>query len=115
MKRIHLTPLALSLALAAATPAFAQLAPDVPADFGPLAPADFGPPPPAGAMQPPLENATEPASPPLAAEEAAAHGETRRAGPAQPSPAKKRDADAQTGPYLGHGLFNSRGPDDFGA
>lgn len=129
MKSIHLAPLALSLGLAsAATLAFGQSAQDTP--------ADFGPPPAPDAVQPPLEPgmmlrapadfALQPApqeAAPLAAPEISPRapadqsplvGETRRAAP-EVAPRATRGPSAQTGPYLGGGLFNNSGPDDFGA
>jgi len=131
MKSIHIAPLALSLGLASATAAFAQAAQDAPADFGPpapsdvlqqppetgaplAAPADFARPQPA----PALRDETAPAqeiAPPLPPAESPRVGDTRRAAPATPPAARTRGPSAQTGPYLGRGLFNNFGPNDFGA
>jgi len=139
MKSIHLAPLALSLGLASATAAFAQAAQDAPADFGPpapsdvlqqppepgaplAAPADFAQPQPAPALRdetpPALRDETPPAqeiAPPLPPDESPRVGDTRRAAPATPPAARTRGPSAQTGPYLGRGLFNNFGPNDFGA
>jgi len=130
MNRIHLAPLALSLGMASAGSAFAQAGTQAPADFGPPPPAIAAQPqddvavrPPARFELPPpqeeLTQSTQPESaaqfapPASAVEEPPLVGDTRRAAPSPGAP--RPSADAQTGPYLGHGLFNNSGPDDFGA
>jgi len=134
MKRTSLAPVALTIGLAStAWSALAQDAAPTLADFGPPAPAatmqspelapppappasvDFSPPQP-----PPAAVETAPAAPELAAGPAESYDralstETRNAAPEAPPPARNRDAQAQTGPYLGRGLFNNWGPNDFGA
>jgi hypothetical protein len=123
MKRIHHSPFILSLGLTAASAALAQTGADVP--------ADFGPPPPPGATQAQDASAAPqaPEAPvpqraadmtqfelaPRAVDEEPVVGETRQAAPATPPRELTRSPDAQTGPYLGRGLFNNWGPDDFGA
>jgi hypothetical protein len=47
--------------------------------------------------------------------EGAGPGDTRRAAPEAPPPAARHDPNAKTGPFLGHGLFDNWGPNDFGA
>ena len=125
MKRIHLANLAASLGLASTSLAAVAQAPEAPADFGPPAPATElqQPAPPtlstpevAPAQRAPdaTDLAPRVSEPAPLADETPPVGETRRAAPDAPPPAA-RDANAQTGPYLGHGLFNNWGPNDFGS
>jgi hypothetical protein len=52
---------------------------------------------------------------PAAPVEADAYATTRRAAPDAEPAHDRRDANPQTGHYLGDGLFNNWGPNDFGA
>lgn len=137
MNRTAIATLGITLGLATLVrPALAQSASQAPADFGP---------PPASAMQDPAlatpavtdadvvtapapATAAEPAPvvveqapavveevPAARVEEANAYATTRRAAPDRAPPRDRRDANPQTGHYLGHGLFNNWGPNDFGA
>ena len=137
MKRTSLATLGITLGLATiACPALAQSTLQ--------APADFGPPPPAALQDPgiaspatsdaevrtvPAPATSEPAPAPMELapaetvvaapvapiEERDAYATTRRAAPDREPPRDRRDANPQTGHYLGHGLFNNWGPNDFGA
>jgi hypothetical protein len=108
------------------------------------APADFSPPRPATMQDPgiatgsataaeqaaPATATSEPApavmeeapatavveeAPPAPIEQADARATTRRAAPDRIAPRDRHDPNPQTGHYLGHGLFNNWGPNDFGA
>ena len=136
MKRTALATLGIALGLATLTqPALAQ----APADFGPPRPAamedsgiatpaatdaDVAPAPapaPSTATSEPAPAVIEQApaavdeAPAPRVEEADASATTRRAAPDRRAPVDRRDANPQTGHYLGHGLFNNWGPNDFGA
>lgn len=139
MKRTALATLGITLGLATlAPPALAQVTTQAPADFGPPRPAaTMEDPGLATAATPDAEAVTAPAPataasepapvvieqapavveepPPARVEEAYASTTTRRAAPDRRAPLDRRDANPQTGHYLGHGLFNNWGPNDFGA
>lgn len=141
MKRTALATLGIALGLATLTqPALAQSTLRAPADFGPPpsgvmeepgiatpatteaqvapspaiasepAPAAIEPAPAAIERSPAIEPA------PIARDEGAeAYASTRRAAPDREPPRDRRNPNPQTGHYLGHGLFNNWGPNDFGA
>ena len=136
MKRTALATLGITLGLATLAPtALAQVTTQAPADFGPPRPAaTMGEPgiatttPEAEVVTAPAPATSEPApvvieqapaaveeAPPARVEEADASTTTRRAAPDRRAPLDRRDANPQTGHYLGHGLFNNWGPNDFGA
>lgn len=138
MKRTSLATLGITLGLATMTyPALAQSLQDAPADFGPPAPGAMQDPalasPPAGDLQvqvAPAPSTSEPApaaidvapsasiveAPAAPVEERDAYATTtRRAAPDRLAPRDRHEPNPQTGHYLGHGLFNNWGPNDFGA
>ena len=133
MKRIHIATLGLTLAAASiAVPAFAQ-APAGSTDFSPTppvyTPADATSAPPDAAAAPAyaapqasapvVEESSITAQPmelaPVLPAPAAQPGETRRAAPEAPPAAARHDPNEKTGQFLGHGLFDNWGPNDFGA
>ena len=139
MKRTALATLGITLGFAAMIhPAFAQSTPERTADFGPPPPAtatmqdpglnapamnaDVQAAPPAATVEsspPPVVEQARPAYvqevPATPAVEASSYPTTRNAAPDRSAPRHEDDPNPQTGPYLGHGLFNNWGPNDFGA
>ena len=135
MKRSAIATLGIALGLGTlAHPALAQSTAEATADFGPprpeamqdpgiAAPAASDPdvlaapaaaqPAPAVIDEAPAAVIVETPSAPV--EEANAYATTRRAAPEREPAHDRRDPNPQTGHYLGHGLFNNWGPNDFGA
>ena len=110
--------------------ALAQSTAEAPADFSPPRPATMQDPGIATGSATAMEQAPAPAmatsepAPPAVIEEAPpaapieqadARATTRRAAPDRMAPRDRHDPNPQTGHYLGHGLFNNWGPNDFGA
>ena len=139
MKRTALATLGIALGFATmGHTALAQSTAQAPADFGPPAPGTLQDP---GIATQATSNAEEVPSPATAPrepapvvieeapapavieeaprtapiEEADARATTRRAAPDRMAPRDRRDPNPQTGHYLGDGLFNNWGPNDFGA
>jgi hypothetical protein len=126
MKRIHIATLGLTLAAASiAVPAFAQ-APAEQAQVGPTAPVYTPPDGPADA--PPAPAYTTPQAPAPVVEESTVATEPMQPAPPatavepadaphsrRDAPDTRHDPNPQTGQLIGHGLFDTRGPNDFGA
>jgi len=134
MKRSAIATLGIALGLATLAPtALAQSTAETPADFGPPRPDTMQDP---GIAAPAASDtrvyaapaASEPApaaideapaaavvEAPAPVEQRDAYATTRRAAPEREPAHDRRDPNPQTGHYLGHGLFNNWGQNDFGA